>query len=608
MLLKTNQSFRLIGIKSYKTKIVESYPIDLDLESKKTFSFEIRAQKIRDKLFEFYGISIREKITKYLNYHYQGAKSLEKEILSSNLLKDAILQDQERKHSKLLAKKYAREIICRRNYLVPRLIKPLTNLLYHFSFKKVNVKFETNLLKLEKKYQIVYLPTHRSHLDFLILPNLFLKYGVESPFFATSNHLNFFPLNLMLHYSSASFIRRKKMNTIYNLIMSSFSRYISRNGHSYILFIEGRRSKTGLTLKPKSGLLSQIIHAFLLEQKQAKPLAFVPIHLSYDYIHEMDFFLSDLVDEMNLKYENSLYWGFLKRELLKNQQKGGVLKRLWSVIKWFKKVSQKGSLTITQAEPIFLEDLLEEFNKDWKNLEIVSKDGIPSEWQRSLAKRLAHKTVVTFNKITPVSLTSLATTAIWMGENASLEYNKLLSYIRYLGRYLNAHPTHPNVNIEGLNKDALTKILFLNQDRRKKRRRMPKGFKKDLRKRQLAYLIPIEQLRSRLAINNIVHYFVVPNLIFKFLNNRKDYQMERHRLYQLFSKEFPNLNSEFHLATNSNSEEIRKNFDQCIKTLQVIDLIRCSKNNGLELICASQDSDFKFEIMKDRFSRNRSSK
>ena len=123
---------------------------------------------------------------------------------------------------------------------------------------------------------LVLTPSHKSHIDYLVLSTILWHRGYNTPLIAAGANLSFFPLGPYLRRISAFFMRRSfKGDRVY---ASAFKAYIRRLVHDGILqefFLEGGRSRTGKLLPPKLGMLTWQVEAVLDGARD--DLNFVPI-------------------------------------------------------------------------------------------------------------------------------------------------------------------------------------------------------------------------------------------------------------------------------------------------------------------------------------------
>ena len=132
---------------------------------------------------------------------------------------------------------------------------------------------------------LVLLPSHKSHVDYLVLSYVLSQNAVSPPLIAAGDNLSFFPLGFLLRRSGAFFIRRSfKGRKLYAALVDAYLRKILVEGFNVEFFMEGGRSRTGKLLAPKLGLLSMVVDAGL--RLPSTELSFVPISVGYERIIE----------------------------------------------------------------------------------------------------------------------------------------------------------------------------------------------------------------------------------------------------------------------------------------------------------------------------------
>ncbi len=113
-----------------------------------------------------------------------------------------------------------------------------------------------------RKSPIVIVPSHKSHIDYLLISYLFYRNGLIPPHIAAGANLSFFPLGVIFRGSGAFFLRRSfHGQPIYASIFRHYFRKLIRDGHWLEFFLEGGRSRTGKLLPPKFGLLKHVLEA-----------------------------------------------------------------------------------------------------------------------------------------------------------------------------------------------------------------------------------------------------------------------------------------------------------------------------------------------------------
>jgi len=132
---------------------------------------------------------------------------------------------------------------------------------------------------------LVLLPSHKSHIDYLVLSYFFYEHNLPMPLIAAGDNLNFQPVGPIFRRAGAFFIRRSfKGDRLYAAVVDAYVRRLIRDGYPIELFLEGGRSRTGKLLEPKFGLLNMIVDAVLAVPQQR--VHFVPVSIGYERIIE----------------------------------------------------------------------------------------------------------------------------------------------------------------------------------------------------------------------------------------------------------------------------------------------------------------------------------
>ena len=142
-------------------------------------------------------------------------------------------------------------------------------------------------------YQVVYVPCHRSHVDYLLLSYVIYKRGLRIPHVAAGENLNIPILGELLRSGGAFFMRRSfKGNTLYSTVFKEYVHSLMQRQAPIEYFIEGGRSRTGRLLPPKLGMLAMTVNSHL--RKPAKPVVFIPAYISYERIMEGATYVGEL--------------------------------------------------------------------------------------------------------------------------------------------------------------------------------------------------------------------------------------------------------------------------------------------------------------------------
>ncbi len=144
-----------------------------------------------------------------------------------------------------------------------------------------------------KQAPLVYVPCHKSHIDYLILSYLLYKHNLNLPLVAAGKNLAFWPLGRLFRKSGAFFIRRSfRGQKFYTDVFATYIKTLVSEGHNLEFFIEGGRSRTGKLVLPKLGLLAILMQA--VEEGYCNDLIFVPTAINYDRVLEEGAYLKEV--------------------------------------------------------------------------------------------------------------------------------------------------------------------------------------------------------------------------------------------------------------------------------------------------------------------------
>jgi glycerol-3-phosphate O-acyltransferase len=132
---------------------------------------------------------------------------------------------------------------------------------------------------------IVLCPSHKSHVDYLVMSWVLWRRGYQAPVVAAGANLSFFPLGPLLRRAGAFFLRRSfGVDRLYTATFKAYVRKLVRDGTHQEFFPEGGRSRTGKLLPAKLGLLTWEVDAVL--EGARNDLAFIPVSIDYEKIVE----------------------------------------------------------------------------------------------------------------------------------------------------------------------------------------------------------------------------------------------------------------------------------------------------------------------------------
>ncbi len=161
-------------------------------------------------------------------------------------------------------------------------------------------------------HEIIYIPCHRSHMDYILLSFVIFHEGLPIPQVASGDNLNFFPVGQLIKRCGSYFIRRKmKGDTFYIALFNEYLSLLFERGYATEFFIEGGRSRTGRTLPPKTGMVAMTIQAQL--RGLERPIAFIPTYLGYEHVSEVSSYMRELNGQSKAKESAKQLLGIFKR-------------------------------------------------------------------------------------------------------------------------------------------------------------------------------------------------------------------------------------------------------------------------------------------------------
>ncbi len=188
---------------------------------------------------------------------------------------------------------YLKEIVATPSIPVTNGYRHTLKLLWYRIFNGLEIQGLERLKEQIEGKQVVYLPCHRSHLDYLLLSYVLDQHYMEIPHIIAGNNLNLTGLGKILKCGGAIFMRRiMRDQPLYATVFVTYLNYLLDNGVPLEIFIEGGRSRTGKNLPPRIGLLSILLE--YLMQNTERDLYFIPTSFTYERIPEETSYIREL--------------------------------------------------------------------------------------------------------------------------------------------------------------------------------------------------------------------------------------------------------------------------------------------------------------------------
>ncbi|WP_462146311.1 glycerol-3-phosphate 1-O-acyltransferase PlsB [Pseudoalteromonas gelatinilytica] len=385
-----------------------------------------------------------------------------------------------------------------------RILTWLWNKLYN----GIDIKFSEQVHELtDKGHEIIYMPCHRSHMDYLLLTYSIYHLGLVPPHIAAGINLNFFPAGGVFRRSGAFFIRRSFAgNKLYSSVFKEYLSQLFIKGYSVKFYTEGGRSRTGRLLPPKTGMLAMTLQAML--RGIDRPISIVPVYIGYEHVMEINTYL---------------------KELAGNDKKG---ESVLGIFKAIKNLKNYGRGYLNFGDPISINQYLNEQQPDWRE-SIHPTDVQKPQWLGPQVANLADKVMVNINSAAALNAVNLLAMILLVNDKHALSKPKLIAQLEFYlhlqrsASYSNKVTT-PNESAEQLLEHALKLNKF------------------DVISDEFGEIIAISDKEKTLFNyyrNNVLHLFAVPSLLALHLfkahkTTMADCQALIARFYPLFAKEW----------------------------------------------------------------------
>jgi glycerol-3-phosphate O-acyltransferase len=185
------------------------------------------------------------------------------------------------------AERDLREIASRYSPAFIEVMRPIIGWILRRLYEAIDVDEEglARLKQLAGEAPIVLCPSHKSHVDYLVLSWLFSEYGITPPHVAAGINLAFWPFGTIARHGGAFFIRRSlKGDRVYTSTLRAYVKQLLRDRIPQEFYVEGGRSRSGKLLFPKTGLVSMQVDAWL--EHAASDVLFVPVAIDYEVLME----------------------------------------------------------------------------------------------------------------------------------------------------------------------------------------------------------------------------------------------------------------------------------------------------------------------------------
>lgn len=450
-------------------------------------------------------------------------KLLSKQILSTERIQKQILKrSNELKVSKRKIEKkalaYCHEIFTDCTQITINNMLRLLNKFWNKFYSGISVYQMDQVKEIAKTHQLVYVPCHRSHIDYLLLSYVIYQQGMAIPYIAAGNNLNLPVIGRILRGGGAFFIRRTfKGIPLYAHIMDEYVAKLVELGTPIEYFIEGGRSRTGRLLKPKLGMLAMTAKAYLATQQ--KPLAFIPVYIGYEKLMEGGSYLGELYGEKK------------KKETL-----------IGSLISIYRLKGQFGKVSANFGKAIMLNDIFEHHNSTWNKHDFEAE--AKPKWYLDSITDLSQQIMHQINLACVINPVNLIATVLLAMPRQSIVLDELIAQANLYINFVNKIP-------------ALDSIIAPDELDLNQIKRIQKQGLIHIKPHALGDIVRLKEKDSVLMSyyrNNSLHSLIIPSLVACCLVNSR--QIKISKIHSIVRYVYPFLKAELHLPWDDQSLDV----------------------------------------------------
>ena len=437
-----------------------------------------------------------------------------------------------------IAKGYANEMVNDYSYPVIRIFDRFLTWLWTQLYDGVEVHHFERVRELAADYEIIYVPSHRSHIDYLLLSYVIYKRGLSIPYIAAGDNLDVPVLGPFLRGAVAFFIRRSFLgNALYTAVLREYMHTLITRNTPIEYFVEGGRSRSGRLLPPKLGMVAMTVHSQL--RKTNKPVVFIPTYIGYERI-----------------MEGATYIGELKGKQKESESLIGLLKVSRKIERIF------GTVHLSFGAPLHLTDFLTKFDVPADSLPADRTDTPLDDKASAMVDNIGVKIMQHINKAAVINPISLLSLVLLSAPKAALDEAICREQIALYQSIARQQPYDKDTVITDMQPQQIINY----------------GIKLKLIERTPHILGDIIQIIDRQAAllsyfrNNILHVFILQSFLAALV--ARNGRIKRRRLDDIVAQLYPFLQSELFLyyPAHGLQEVLDKKIDNLIAHDLIVEL------------------------------------
>lgn len=441
----------------------------------------------------------------------------------------------------LQARRYLNEIVANCTNITIQVLQRGLTAFWNRFYSGIQVSNSDSLKDIALSHELIYVPCHRSHIDYLLLSYVIYSEGFAIPYIAAGRNLNMPIIGSILRGGGAFFIRRSfKGNQLYSTVMFEYVAELVSKGVAIAYFIEGGRSRTGRLLQPKPGMLSMTVRGFLKYRR--KPVAFVPVYIGYEKLLESKAYQAELSgeDKKSETFINSL------RSMLRIH-------------------GRFGKVHTNFGDPIFLNDVLDQQQPSWHVKPY--DDARRPDWLRSVVDTVSVRIMNRINEAVTVNAVNLVSTVLLASNKQSMDEAELCTLLEDFQSLISSLQYSEKLILTSESgKKLIERAHYL---KLVKRRKHPLG--------DMIYLDAKGVTAMTYYRNNVLHLMALPSIIACCFLNRRS--LNKVDILGLVRTAYPFIKNELFLVWSQ--EELETIVDTALDKMCELSMLRKHKDKGV---------------------------
>ncbi|MGY2007546.1 glycerol-3-phosphate 1-O-acyltransferase [Nocardia gipuzkoensis] len=263
----------------------------------------------------------------------------------------------------------------------------------------------TGLRDLNRRYPLVFLPSHRSYVDAFVLGDVLARNDFPPNHVIGGANLSFWPMGPIARRTGTVFIRRSfGDDEVYKAVVEEYFAYLLVKRFNLEWYFEGGRTRTGKLRPPRYGLLNYLAAA--VRSNRIDDVMLVPVSITYERLNELGAITTE--QEGGKKKPEGLTW--LARYIRSQQHSAGHV-----YVRFGEPLSARDRLA-AHGDPLTAPPLTiplhhtEPIPPPRTEAGVVDSDPPEIlELERKAVQRLAFEVAVGINAVTPVTVNALVT-------------------------------------------------------------------------------------------------------------------------------------------------------------------------------------------------------